>query len=133
MSMLLAASPTVGACLQRDDFVVFESTVYPGATEEDSAPCSNLCRDCVAARTSRSATRRSVNPGDTVHRFETIVKVLSGQDARTLDIVADTYGRVTAGIHRAPSIKTAEAAKVIENTLRDLNTALMNGLWAAMP
>jgi len=70
-----------------------------------------------------------VNPGDKAHRFENITKVVSGQDARTLDIIADVYGSVvTAGIHRAPSIKVAEAAKVIENTQRDLNIALMNEL-----
>ena len=72
-----------------------------------------------------------INPGDKQHRFETITKVVAGQDARTLDIVADVYGSVvTAGIHRAPSIKVAEAAKVIENTQRDLNIALMNELSA---
>ena len=72
-----------------------------------------------------------INPGDKEHRFETIIKVVSGQDARTLDIVADVYGSVvTAGIHRAPSIKVAEAAKVIENTQRDLNIAFMNELSA---
>ena len=72
-----------------------------------------------------------INPGDKAHRFETIVKVVSAQDARTLDIVAEVYGSVvTAGIHRAPSIKVAEAAKVIENTQRDLNIAFMNELSA---
>ena len=72
-----------------------------------------------------------INPGDKKHRFETITKVVSAQDARTLDIVADVYGSVvTAGIHRAPSIKVAEAAKVIENTQRDLNIAFMNELSA---
>ncbi len=70
-----------------------------------------------------------INPGDKKHRFETITKVVSAQDAKTLDIVADVYGSVvTAGIHRAPSIKVAEAAKVIENTQRDLNIAFMNEL-----
>ena len=70
-----------------------------------------------------------INPGDRVHRFETIVKVVSGQDQRTLDIVAEVYGSVVkAGIHRAPSIKVAEAAKVIENTQRDINIAFMNEL-----
>jgi len=72
-----------------------------------------------------------INPGDKEHRFESIIKVVSGQDARTLDIVADVYGSVVkAGIHRAPSIKVAEAAKVIENTQRDLNIAFMNELSA---
>ena len=72
-----------------------------------------------------------INPGDKAHRFESIVKVVSAQDARTLDIVAEVYGSVVkAGIHRAPSIKVAEAAKVIENTQRDLNIAFMNELSA---
>ncbi len=72
-----------------------------------------------------------INPGDKKHRFETITKVVAGQDAATLDIVADVYGSVvTAGVHRAPSIKVAEAAKVIENTQRDLNIAFMNELSA---
>jgi UDP-N-acetyl-D-galactosamine dehydrogenase len=112
------------------DIVVYESTVYPGAVEEDCVP--------VLAETSGLVpgvdftvgySPERINPGDKQHRFETITKVVSAQDAKTLDIVAGVYGSVvTAGIHRAPSIKVAEAAKVIENTQRDLNIAFMNEL-----
>ena len=89
-------------------------------------------RACARAAISRVGySPERINPGDKKHRFETITKVVSAQDARTLDIVAEVYGSVvTAGIHRAPSIKVAEAAKVIENTQRDLNIAFMNELSA---
>ncbi len=130
MSMVLAASRTVGGVLKRGDIVVYESTVYPGATEEDCVPvleATSGLRAGVDFTVGYSPER--INPGDREHRFQAIVKVVSGQDARTLDIVAETYGAVvTAGLHRAPSIKVAEAAKVIENTQRDLNIALMNEL-----
>ena len=132
LGAILAASDTVGKVLKRGDIVVYESTVYPGTIEEECLP--------VLARTSGLAGGRDftvgysperINPGDKQHRFESIVKVVAAQDARTLDIVADVYGSVvTAGIHRAPSIKVAEAAKVIENTQRDLNIAFMNELSA---
>lgn len=127
---LEAASETVGAYLKAGDIVVYESTVYPGVTEDI----------CVPILERRSGLRlghdfsvgyspERINPGDKKHRFETIIKVVSGSDSETLDIIADVYSSVvTAGIHRAPSIKTAEAAKVIENTQRDLNIALMNEL-----
>ncbi|CAN5329291.1 nucleotide sugar dehydrogenase [soil metagenome] len=130
MSIVLAASRTVGRALKAGDIVVYESTVYPGATEEDCVPVLEAVSGlkCGPDFTVGYSPER-INPGDKQHRLETIVKVVSGQDQRTLDIVADTYGEVvTAGIHRAPSIKTAEAAKVIENTQRDLNIALMNEL-----
>jgi UDP-N-acetyl-D-galactosamine dehydrogenase len=127
---MLTASETVGKVLKAGDIVVYESTVYPGAVEEDCVP--------VLVKASRLAAGRDftvgysperINPGDRRHRFETIIKVVSAQDERTLDIVAKVYGSVvTAGIHRAPSIKVAEAAKVIENTQRDLNIAFMNEL-----
>jgi UDP-N-acetyl-D-glucosamine/UDP-N-acetyl-D-galactosamine dehydrogenase len=132
LQALLAASETVGRALKRGDIVVYESTVYPGAIEEDCAP--------VLERVSGLKSRRDfalgysperINPGDRTHRFETITKVVSAQDERTLDIVAAVYGSaVSAGLHRAPSIKVAEAAKVIENTQRDLNIAFMNELSA---
>ncbi|HVR03006.1 MAG TPA: nucleotide sugar dehydrogenase, partial [Polyangia bacterium] len=123
-------SDTVGKFLKRGDIVVYESTVYPGAIEEDCAP--RLARAsglrCGTDFTLGYSPER-INPGDKEHTLERIVKVVSGQDAATLQIVADVYGSVvTAGIHRAPSIKVAEAAKVIENTQRDLNIALMNEL-----
>ena len=132
LGALFAASDTVGKFLKRGDIVVYESTVYPGAIEEDCAP--RLARTsglrCGTDFTLGYSPER-INPGDKNHRFETITKVVSGQDATTLQIVADVYGSVvTAGIHRAPSIKVAEAAKVIENTQRDLNIAFMNELSA---
>lgn len=130
LTALLAASRTVGMALKKGDIVVYESTVYPGATEEDCAPvleaASGLARG-LDFTVGYSPER--INPGDRQHRFEVITKVVAAQDTATLDIVAAVYGSVvTAGIHRAPSIKTAEAAKVIENTQRDLNIALMNEL-----
>lgn len=127
---LLAASGTVGGALKRGDIVVYESTVYPGATEEDCAPVLEAASGLVCGRDfTLGYSPERINPGDRQHRFELIEKVVAAQDAGTLDIVAAVYGSVVAaGIHRAPSIKTAEAAKVIENTQRDLNIALMNEL-----
>jgi UDP-N-acetyl-D-glucosamine/UDP-N-acetyl-D-galactosamine dehydrogenase len=130
LSMLLAASRTVGKVLTKGDIVVYESTVYPGATEEDCVPVLETASGLKAGVDfTVGFSPERINPGDREHRFETISKVVSGQDARTLDIIAETYGAVVcAGIHRAPSIKVAEAAKVIENTQRDLNIALINEL-----
>ncbi|MGC1465290.1 MAG: nucleotide sugar dehydrogenase, partial [Pseudolabrys sp.] len=127
---LLAASETVGYALKRGDIVVYESTVYPGAIEEDCAPVLERASKLVCGRDfTLGYSPERINPGDKAHRFESIKKVVSGQDERTLDIVADVYGSVVkAGIHRAPSIRVAEAAKVIENTQRDLNIAFMNEL-----
>ena len=127
---LLGASCTVGANLKRGAVVIYESTVYPGATEEVCVP--------VLERESRGLWRKDfhvgysperINPGDKEHTLTRIVKVVSGDDAATLEQVADLYGSVIkAGVYRASSIKVAEAAKVIENTQRDLNIALMNEL-----
>ena len=130
LSALLAASRTVGGALKRGDIVVYESTVYPGATEEDCAPVLEAASGLVCGRDFTLAySPERINPGDRQHRFEVITKVVAAQNAETLDVVAAVYGSVvTAGVHRAPSIKTAEAAKVIENTQRDLNIALMNEL-----
>jgi UDP-N-acetyl-D-glucosamine/UDP-N-acetyl-D-galactosamine dehydrogenase len=130
MSVVFAASRTVGKALKKGDVVVYESTVYPGATEEDCVPIlerESGLKCGVDFHVGYSPER--INPGDRQHRLESIVKVVSGQDLKTLDIVAEVYGAVvTAGIHRAPSIRVAEAAKVIENTQRDLNIALINEL-----
>ncbi|HJV68249.1 nucleotide sugar dehydrogenase [Ideonella sp.] len=130
LSPLISASRTVGAALKKGDIVVYESTVYPGATEEDCVPVleeASGLKHGVDFFTGYSPER--INPGDREHRFETIRKIVSGCDAATLETVAVVYGAVvTAGVHRAPSIKVAEAAKVIENTQRDLNIALMNEL-----
>ena len=130
LSPLVSASKTLGANLKKGDIVVYESTVYPGATEEVCVPVLEDASKLVCGTdfwVGYSPER--INPGDKEHRFETITKVVSGQDLPTLQIVAEVYGSVvTAGIHKAPTIKTAEAAKVIENTQRDINIALMNEL-----
>jgi len=130
LNAMLGASASVGRQLSKGDIVVFESTVYPGATEEDCVPIlekeSKLI--CGVDFTVGYSPER-VNPGDKEHVFTNILKIVSGQDQITLDIVAEVYGSVVkAGIYRAPSIKVAEAAKVIENTQRDLNISLMNEL-----
>ncbi len=130
LGAMFAASRTVGAALKNGGIVVYESTVYPGAVEEECVPLLEKSSGlkCGSDFTVGYSPER-INPGDKQHRFETIMKVVSAQDTATLDIVADVYGSVvTAGIHRAPSIKVAEAAKVIENTQRDLNIAFMNEL-----
>ena len=130
LGAMFTASRTVGGALKKGDIVVYESTVYPGAVEEDCVPILEKVSGLKAGSDFKVGySPERINPGDKQHRFETIMKVVSGQDAATLDIVADVYGSVvTAGIHRAPSIKVAEAAKVIENTQRDLNIAFMNEL-----
>jgi len=130
LGAMIAASRSVGAVLKKGDIVVYESTVYPGAIEEECIPIlAGVSGLKPGVEFSVGYSPERINPGDRLHRFETITKVVSAQDPRTLDIVADVYGSaVTAGIHRAPSIKVAEAAKVIENTQRDLNIAFMNEL-----
>jgi UDP-N-acetyl-D-galactosamine dehydrogenase len=132
LGAMLKASESVGAALKHGDIVVYESTVYPGAVEEECVPVLEKKSGLAAGRDfTVGYSPERINPGDEQHRFETIKKVVSAQDAKTLDIVAAVYGSVvTAGIHRAPSIKVAEAAKVIENTQRDLNIAFMNELSA---
>lgn len=130
LSPLTKASKTVGKQLQRGTIVVYESTVYPGATEEVCIPALEEHSELEAGKdffVGYSPER--INPGDKEHTFENIVKVVAGQDDDTLSIIADVYGTVVhAGVYRASSIKVAEAAKVIENTQRDLNIALMNEL-----
>lgn len=127
---LLKASETVGKIITPDTIVVYESTVYPGATEEDCVPVLEKYSGLVCGKdffVGYSPER--INPGDKVHTFETITKVVSGQTPEILEVVADVYSSVvTAGVHKASSIKVAEAAKVIENTQRDVNIALMNEL-----
>ena len=130
LGAVLKASETVGRALKKGDIVVYESTVYPGATEDDCVPVLERVSGlrCGPDFTVGYSPER-INPGDLQHRFETILKVVAGQDAATLETVAAVYGSVVkAGIHKAPSIKVAEAAKVIENTQRDLNIAFMNEL-----
>ena len=130
LSAMFEASRMVGAALKKGDVVVYESTVYPGTVEEECLPIlERYSRLKAGSDFNVGYSPERINPGDKQHRFETITKVVSAQNPQTLDIVADVYGSVvTAGIHRAPSIKVAEAAKVIENTQRDLNIAFMNEL-----
>jgi UDP-N-acetyl-D-galactosamine dehydrogenase len=127
---LLAATETVGRHLKRGATVVFESTVYPGATEEACIPVLERCSELRWKQdffVGYSPER--INPGDRERTLTRIVKVVAGDTPETLERVATMYGRiVAAGVHRASSIKVAEAAKVIENTQRDLNIALMNEL-----
>jgi UDP-N-acetyl-D-glucosamine/UDP-N-acetyl-D-galactosamine dehydrogenase len=130
LNPVLRASETVGKVIKKGDYVVFESTVYPGCTEEDCLPVieklSGL-RNVTDFKLGYSPER--INPGDKLHTLATIVKVVSGCDAESLDEIAKTYELVVkAGVHRASTIKVAEAAKIIENTQRDLNIALMNEL-----
>lgn len=124
------ASRIVGRNLQKGSIVVFESTVYPGVTEEVCVPIMEAesgMKCGVDFKVGYSPER--INPGDKVHRLETITKIVSGMDAETLDEVAKVYELVVAaGVHRAESIKVAEAAKVIENSQRDINIAFMNEL-----
>lgn len=130
LTPLIKASETIGANLKKGTIVVYESTVYPGATEEDCVPTLEKSSGLKCGEdffVGYSPER--INPGDKEHKFTTITKVVSGQNDEVLDIVAEVYESVIeAGIHKASSIKVAEAAKVIENTQRDLNIALMNEL-----
>src|ERR1700761_2836144 len=128
---LVGASTTVGKALKKGDYVVYESTTYPGCTEEDCLPLlekqSGLYLQKGDFALGYSPER--INPGDKKHTLRTVVKVVSGNTPLALDEIAKTYGLVVdAGTHRAPSIKVAEASKIIENTQRDLNIALMNEL-----
>ena len=125
-----SASRTVGRNLTKDSIVVFESTVYPGVTEDICIPIlekESGLKCGIDFKVGYSPER--INPGDKVHRLETIVKVVSGMDEESLDDIAKVYELVVdAGVHRAASIKVAEAAKVIENSQRDINIAFMNEL-----
>ncbi|MAJ91695.1 MAG: GDP-mannose dehydrogenase [Legionellales bacterium] len=127
---LLSASKIVGNILKKGDIVVYESTVYPGATENE---CANILEKESKLICGKDFfigySPERINPGDKNHTLKTIKKIVSAQDENTLDTVADIYSLVIdAGVYKASSIKVAEAAKVIENTQRDLNIALMNEL-----
>ncbi len=135
LSPLKGACRTVGENLKPGATVVFESTVYPGCTEEVCVPLleqysgQRWASDTGAEGFHIGYSPERINPGDKVHRLETIIKVVSGDCPETLDALAKLYAEVVeAGVHRAASVKVAEAAKVIENTQRDLNIALMNEL-----
>jgi len=127
---LLGASNTVGQVLKKGDYVVFESTVYPGCTEEDCLPILEELSGLKLGEDFKIGySPERINPGDKERTIEKIVKVVSGSDEEALENIAKVYELIIdAGVHRATSIKVAEAAKVIENTQRDLNIALMNEL-----
>jgi len=127
---LLKACETVGKVTKKGDYIVFESTVYPGCTEDDCVPVieeKSGLKFVSDFKIGYSPER--INPGDTVHTFTKITKVVSGCDSESLEVISEVYGSVVeAGIFKATSIKVAEAAKIIENTQRDINIALMNEL-----
>lgn len=130
LTPLIGASTTVGKVLKKGDYVVYESTVYPGCTEEDCIP--------ILEKESKLKWKKDfnvgysperINPGDKEHTITTILKVVSGDTKESLDVIAKTYETIIKpGVHRASTIKVAEAAKIIENTQRDVNIALMNEL-----
>ncbi len=130
LSPVLSASHAVGRALKKGDYVVYESTVYPGCTEEDCIPILEKESGLKCGEHFKVGfSPERINPGDKEHTITTITKVVSGCDEVALDNIAKTYELiVTAGVHRAPSIKVAEAAKIIENTQRDVNIGLMNEL-----
>ncbi len=130
MTPVIKASETVGKVLSKGNYVVYESTVYPGATEEDCVPVlEHLSGLKFIDDFKVGFSPERINPGDKEHTLTSIVKVASGCDAVSLDNIAKTYELVVkAGVHRASSIKVAEASKIIENTQRDVNIALMNEL-----
>ncbi|HEX6914355.1 MAG TPA: nucleotide sugar dehydrogenase, partial [Chitinophagaceae bacterium] len=124
------ASEVIGRALKKGDYVVFESTVYPGCTEEDCLPIiERLSGLKMGTDFKLGYSPERINPGDKEHTLQNVIKIVSGSDAEALDQVAKVYELIVeAGVHRASNIKVAEAAKVIENTQRDLNIALMNEL-----
>lgn len=124
------ASQVIGRALKKGDYVVFESTVYPGCTEEDCLPIIERISGLKMGPDFKMGySPERINPGDKEHTLQNVIKIVSGSDAEALDQVAKVYELIVeAGVHRASSMKVAEAAKVIENTQRDLNIALMNEL-----
>ncbi len=127
---VLSASETIGKVIKKGDYVVFESTVYPGCTEEDCLPIIEKLSGLKAVADFKIGySPERINPGDKEHSIQNIIKVVSGCDEESLQVISDVYEIVVkAGTHKASSIKVAEAAKIIENTQRDLNIALMNEL-----
>lgn len=127
---VLSASRTVGQVLKKGDYVVFESTVYPGCTEEDCLPVlEELSGLRLGTDFKLGYSPERINPGDKAHTVETILKIVSGNDSEALEEISAVYNAIiTAGIYEASSIKVAEAAKIIENVQRDINISLMNEL-----
>ena len=130
LTPLIKASETIGKALKKGDIVIYESTVYPGATEEECVPVLEKTSGLVFNQDFFAGySPERINPGDKTHRVTTIKKVTSGSTPEVADLVDELYNEiVTVGTHKAPSIKVAEAAKVIENTQRDVNIALINEL-----
>lgn len=130
LTPLIKASETIGKVLKKGDIVIYESTVYPGATEEDCVPVLERVSGLIFNQDFYAGySPERINPGDKEHRVTTIKKVTSGSTPQVADLVDALYNQIiTAGTHKASSIKVAEAAKVIENTQRDLNIALINEL-----
>lgn len=130
LTPLLAATRSVAKALKKGDYVVYESTVYPGCTEEDCLPIlEEISGLKVGVDFKIGYSPERINPGEKVHTLPNTIKIVSGCDAEALDIIAKVYELVVKpGVHRAPNIKVAEAAKIIENTQRDVNIALMNEL-----
>jgi UDP-N-acetyl-D-glucosamine/UDP-N-acetyl-D-galactosamine dehydrogenase len=127
---LVGASETIGKVIKKGDYVIYESTTYPGCTEEDCLPVIEKASGLKMGKDFKLGySPERINPGDKVHTLKSVVKVVSGCDAESLEEIAKTYELVVeAGVHRASSIKVAEASKIVENTQRDLNIALMNEL-----
>jgi UDP-N-acetyl-D-galactosamine dehydrogenase len=127
---VIGASETIGYVMKKGDYVVFESTVYPGCTEEDCLPVIERLSGLKVGQDFKIGySPERINPGDKKNTLRSVVKIVSGCDAESLDEIAKVYELVVdAGVHRATSIKVAEAAKIVENTQRDLNIALMNEL-----
>ncbi|MBR5856739.1 MAG: nucleotide sugar dehydrogenase [Bacteroidales bacterium] len=130
LSPLVGATKTVAKVLKRGDYVVYESTVYPGCTEEDCLPLLEKISGLKVGEDFKIGySPERINPGEKVHTLPNTIKIVSGCDSESLDTIAKVYELVVRpGVHRAPSIKVAEAAKIIENTQRDVNIALMNEL-----
>lgn len=127
---LLEATATVGRVMKKGDYVVYESTVYPGCTEEECVPILERLSGLKEGEDFKYGySPERINPGDKLHRLDNTIKIVSGCDGTALETIAKVYGLVVkAGVHRTGSIKVAEAAKIIENTQRDVNIALMNEL-----
>lgn len=129
LSPVISASKTVAQVLKPGDYVVYESTVYPGCTEEDCIPILETSGLVFQKDFKVGYSPERINPGDPVHTLQNTVKIVSGCSPESLEQIYNVYALIIeAGLHRAPSIKVAEAAKIIENTQRDLNIALMNEL-----
>lgn len=130
LTPLLTATRTVASVLKKGDYVVYESTVYPGCTEEDCVPLLEEISGMVYKQDFKVGySPERINPGDKVHTLQNTVKIVSGCDDEALSEIRQIYGLIIeAGLHQAPSIQVAEAAKIIENTQRDVNIALMNEL-----